>query len=131
MMKEEKTTGVGSEKLIQEQKESSTTGRGLSSHVHHSSFIIHRSSNPDPIGLLAGAGRFPIVFAEKARQLGIPVVCVGVRHMASPELIGLPHRFYWIRLGQLGRAVRCFKREGVDRAVMAGKILKAVILNPW
>ena len=28
----------------------------------------------EPIGLLAGAGRFPILFAEKARQNGIPVV---------------------------------------------------------
>ena len=52
-----------------------------------------RSSHP--IGLLAGAGRFPIVFAEKARQAGIPVVCVGVRDAASPELIHLAHRFHW------------------------------------
>jgi len=84
-----------------------------------------------PIGLLAGAGRFPIVFAEKARQVGIPVVCVGVRHSASPELIGLAHRFYWTRVAQLGRVIRCFKREGVQQAVMAGKILKSVVHTPW
>jgi hypothetical protein len=84
-----------------------------------------------PIGLLAGGGRFPIVFAKKARQLGIPVVCVGVRHSASPELIGLSHRFYWTRVATLGRPIRCFKRERVRRAVMAGKILKSVIHTPW
>jgi hypothetical protein len=84
-----------------------------------------------PIGLLAGGGRFPIVFAQKARQLGIPVVCVGVRHSASPELIELSHRFYWTRVAQLGRVIRCFKREGVQRAVMAGKILKSVVHTPW
>jgi DUF1009 family protein len=84
-----------------------------------------------PIGLLAGGGRFPIVFAQKARQLGIPVVCVGVRHSASPELIGLSHRFYWTRVAALGRVIRCFKREKVRRAVMAGKIFKSVIHTPW
>jgi DUF1009 family protein len=84
-----------------------------------------------PIGLLAGGGRFPIVFAQKARQLGIPVVCVGVRHSASPELIGLSHRFYWTRVAALGRVIRCFKREKVRRAVMAGKVFKSVIHTPW
>src|SRR5438876_342750 len=82
-----------------------------------SSILDPRSSLP--IGLLAGAGRFPIVFAEKARQIGIPVVCVGVRDAASPELIGLTERFYWTGIAQLGRTIRCFKREGVERAVMA------------
>jgi DUF1009 family protein len=84
-----------------------------------------------PIGLLAGAGRFPIVFAEKARQAGIPVVCVGVRHAASPELIGLTYRFHWTGVAQLGRVIRCFKREGVERAVMAGKVLKSVVHTRW
>jgi DUF1009 family protein len=85
-----------------------------------------------PIGLLAGWGNFPIAFARKARAVGVPVVCVGLRGMASPELAGLTSRFYWARPAQLGRMVRCFKREGVRRAVMAGKVPKADILHrPW
>ncbi len=94
-----------------------------------SSILDPRSSTP--IGLLAGAGRFPIVFAEKARMLGIPVVCVGLRHAASPELAELVPRFYWSGVARLGRVIRCFKREGVERAVMAGKIWKGVIHTPW
>ncbi len=85
----------------------------------------------DPVGLLAGSGRFPILFAEKARRLGIPVVCVGVRYEAPPELAGLVHRFYWAGVTRLGLMIRCFKREGVRRAVMAGKIHKTVINTPW
>ena len=84
-----------------------------------------------PVGLLAGSGRFPIAFAEKARSLGIPVVCVGVRHEASPELIPLVHRFYWSGVARIGRVVRCFRREGVQQIVMAGKITKAVIFTPF
>src|SRR5919109_1139533 len=65
----------------------------------------------EKVGLLAGSGRFPVVFAEKARRLGLPVVCVGIRHEAPPELAGLVRRFYW--------------------AGMAGKIHKTALFTPW
>jgi DUF1009 family protein len=97
--------------------------------VGPSSFILHPSSFP--IGLLAGSGRFPIVFAEKARSLGRRVVCVGIRHEAAPELATLVDRFYWTGVAKLGRMIRCFKREGVERLVMAGKITKTVMHTPW
>jgi len=85
-----------------------------------------------PIGLLAGSGRFPIHFAEKARAVGRSVVCVGIRHEAAPELAGLVHRFYWTGVARIGRTIRCFRREGVKRVVMAGKLQKADIVHrPW
>ncbi len=84
-----------------------------------------------PIGLLAGRGRFPIVFAQKTRELGIPTVCVGVRHEASPELKDLVDRFYWSGLARIGRTIRCFQREGVEQLVMAGKVTKSVLFHPW
>jgi DUF1009 family protein len=84
-----------------------------------------------PIGLLAGSGRFPIVFAEKVRELGLPLVCVGIRHEAPPELAGLVDRFYWAGVARLGRMIRCFKAEGVERVAMAGKIAKTVMHTPW
>jgi DUF1009 family protein len=84
-----------------------------------------------PIGLLAGSGRFPIIFADKARGLGLPVVCVGIRHEASPELAHLVQRFYWAGVARLGRMIRCFKHEGVTRVAMAGKIRKSVMHTPW
>jgi DUF1009 family protein len=84
-----------------------------------------------PVGLLAGSGRFPVLFAEKARRLGIPVVCVGVRGEASGELAGLVDRFYWAGVARLGRMIRLFKRERVGRVVMAGKIRKVVMHTPW
>src|ERR1700682_5481645 len=83
------------------------------------------------VGLLAGAGRFPVVFAEKARSLGLPVVCVGIRDMASPELIPRVDRFYWTGVARMGRMIHCFKREGVCQVVMAGKIYKTVMHTPW
>ena len=91
-----------------------------------------KTENRKPIGLLAGWGRFPIAFADKARSLGLPVVCVGLRGEASPELISLVQRFYWARPLQMGRMIRCFKREGAEQIVMAGKVHKANLLHqPW
>jgi DUF1009 family protein len=83
------------------------------------------------VGLLAGSGRFPVLFAERAQRLGMPVVCVGIRNEAAPELAGLVQCFYWAGVARLGRMIRCFKREGVRRVVMAGKVTKAVMHTPW
>jgi DUF1009 family protein len=83
------------------------------------------------IGLLAGSGRFPVIFARKAADLGLSVVCVGIRHEAPPELERLVPRFYWSGIARLGRMIRCFRREGVRRIVMAGKIHKTTMHTPW
>jgi DUF1009 family protein len=85
-----------------------------------------------PIGLLAGSGRFPIAFAEKARHVGLRVTCVGIRDEADPILADLCERFHWSGPARLGRMIRLYKRAGVERIVMAGKVRKANILHkPW
>jgi DUF1009 family protein len=86
----------------------------------------------EPIGLIAGWGRLPVVIAEKARKMGVPLVCVGIRGMADrAALEPLVHRFYWTRLAAMGRPIRCFKREGVRRWAMAGKVHKVSLFRPF
>lgn len=86
----------------------------------------------EPIGLLAGWGRFPIIFAEKAKQLGIPVICVGFRGMADKkQLAPLVERFYWTRLAALNRPISCFRKEGVRQWTMAGKVFKFSMFKPF
>jgi len=85
----------------------------------------------EPIGLLAGWGRFPVLIAEKARKLGIPVICVGIRGMAEKETLApLVDRFFWTRLAALNRPIRCFKKSGVRRWTMAGKVFKINMFSP-
>lgn len=84
-----------------------------------------------PVGLLAGAGRFPILFAEKAKELGLPVVCVGVRDMADPVLKSLCPEFHWLKGASLGFIARKFRRGGVKRWTMAGKYHKHLLFRPW
>jgi DUF1009 family protein len=83
-----------------------------------------------PVGLLAGAGRLPIVFAEKARSLGIPVVCIGVAGMADPALAPACHEFHWLRRMSLGFVFRTLHRGGVRQWAMAGKFHKHVLFRP-
>jgi DUF1009 family protein len=76
------------------------------------------------IGLIAGNGRFPLIFAEAARCQGVEVVAVAHRGETAPEIAALVAELTWIRVGELGRIIRVFKRAGVQRAVMAGGITK-------
>jgi UDP-2,3-diacylglucosamine hydrolase len=85
----------------------------------------------EPIGLIAGWGRLPVLFAEKARSQNIPVVCVGIRGMADRAALEPNcHKFYWMRLAAMGRPIRCFRREGVQRWTMAGKVFKVQLFSP-
>jgi DUF1009 family protein len=85
-----------------------------------------------PIGLLAGWGQFPLVFAAKARGLGRRVVTLGLRYEASAELKALSERFRWSAIVRIGGIIRYFRRAGVREVVMAGKIHKAnYMYRPW
>ncbi|QDU21118.1 LpxI family protein [Urbifossiella limnaea] len=88
-------------------------------------------TGPEPVGLLACAGRFPIIFAEKAREAGVPVVCLGVRGMADPVLKDLCAEFRWMPRASLGFMIHTFRRAGVRRFTMAGKFHKHQLLKPW
>lgn len=83
------------------------------------------------IGLLAGAGRFPIVFAEAARREGHSVYGVGVEGLFSEELPKLCDTFATTPLSKIGRAIRLFKRRKIDHVVMAGKIEKVALFQKW
>lgn len=85
----------------------------------------------EPVGLLACGGRFPVVFAEKARECGIPVVCVGIAGMAEPMLKDICAQYIRLRRLSLGAIMRGFHRGGVRRWTMAGKFEKRVLLRPW
>lgn len=85
----------------------------------------------EPIGLLAGSGRFPILFAEAARRRGRKVACVGIRYEASEALQGLCDSFDVVGVSKVGGMIRAFRRRGVRHVVMAGKVTKDVMYTPW
>lgn len=74
------------------------------------------------IGLLAGNGRLPFLFADAARAQGLAVHAVAFEGEADPALAKHVASLDWVKVGQAQATVRTFKAYGVDRAVMAGGI---------
>jgi len=74
----------------------------------------------NPLGIIAGAGRFPFMVAEGAR----PVVIVGLKGLADPALKEYADRFRWSGVVRLGKWIRFFRRFRVHEAIMAGSVRK-------
>lgn len=85
----------------------------------------------EKIGLIAGNGRFPILFAQGARENNVRVVAVGIEGETSPEIKHHVERLYWITLAQVGRLIKILKQEEVTRAVMAGGLTKTKMYSRW
>ena len=81
------------------------------------------------IGLIAGGGQFPALFAHKADKAGYRVITAGFRSETDPGLQDHVHDFKWLFLGQIGKLVKYFKAHGVTEAVMLGSINKANIFK--
>ena len=93
---------------------------------------------PSPVGLIAGWGRFPVLVAESLVRSGQPVVCVALKGLADASLEYLCDDVQWFGVAKLGGHMRYFRRHGVRRVTMAGKLFKAellfqrsVILSQW
>ena len=84
---------------------------------------------PGRIGLIAGGGQFPKLFARKAARSGYEVIAAGFRSETDPALAEEVHTHTWLCLGQVNRLIKYFKNHGVSEAVMLGSIQKANIFK--
>jgi len=76
------------------------------------------------IGLIAGNGMFPILFARAAKQKGLEVIAIAHEGETLPELAQCVDSISWIKVGQLGKLISIFKEQGVRDVLMAGGIKK-------
>lgn len=81
------------------------------------------------LGLIAGNGKFPIIFAEQAKREGFHVVAVAHRGETLREIDTVAENVTWIYVGQLGKLIQAFHRAGVAEAVMAGGIRKVKLFG--
>ena len=81
------------------------------------------------LGLIAGNGRFPIIFADNARKLGYHVSAVAHEGETDPELANHVDRIHWIKIGQLNKLINAFKSDQVHQAVMLGGIKKTHVFT--
>jgi UDP-2,3-diacylglucosamine hydrolase len=76
------------------------------------------------LGLIAGNGKFPLIFAEEAKRSGFSVVAVAHCGETDAAIDAVADEVSWVYVGQLGRIIDTFHRAGVSQAVMAGGIHK-------
>ncbi|MBM3839973.1 MAG: LpxI family protein [Verrucomicrobia bacterium] len=75
------------------------------------------------LGLIAGNRSLPMIFARHARELGARrLVAVAFDGETDPALASLVDDIVWLKVGQLGKLIETFKRQGVSRCVMLGQI---------
>ncbi len=88
-----------------------------------------QSAKGQRIGLIAGNGRFPIIFADNARKLGYFVSAVAHEGETEPELEQHVDRIHWIKIGQFNKLIEMLKGDGVRQAVMLGGIKKTHVFT--
>jgi DUF1009 family protein len=79
------------------------------------------------LGLIAGNGRFPFLLLDAARAQGLPVVVAAIREETDAEIdrraLADPGiTVQWLSLGELSRLIDFFRKQGVQKAVMAGQV---------
>jgi DUF1009 family protein len=115
---------------------SSSNECGFESHSRYFSLIATAGISPTTaemaspdttsrtIGIIAGSGVYPETFIAEARRKspGIRLVVVAFHGETKPELEKLADATEWVRVGQLSKLIKFFRREGADKAVMMGQI---------
>jgi len=85
----------------------------------------------ETVGLIAGTGYLPLHVATEATDRGYQVIAIGFQGMTNPAIKDLAHEIFWLKLGQLQKAISIFKSRGINQIVMAGKVEKSCLLRPW
>ena len=83
----------------------------------------------DKIGIIAGGGQFPLLFAQAVRRHGLKVYAAAHQGETDETLADQVDALQWVRLGQLGKIIDFFKKEGVTKTVFIGSITKTNIFR--
>ena len=81
------------------------------------------------IGLIAGNGRFPIIFAESARKKDVEIIAIAINEETSQELEKFVNKIYWLGVGELERLLSILKQENIKHIVMAGQVRHKLLFD--
>jgi hypothetical protein len=74
------------------------------------------------IGLIAGNGKFPLMFAHAASRKGIDVIAIAIKHDTSRLITPLVKKVFWLSLKDYSRMFEIFKKEDIKKVIMAGQV---------
>ncbi len=81
-------------------------------------------SESNTLAVIAGAGKFPVMVIEGAKQHGLRVVVLGLKEIADASLADIADEFYWIAPLRLNEWLKRLHQVGAKQAVMAGYVQK-------
>ncbi len=87
-------------------------------------------SGKDCIGLIAGSGRFPILWAQSAKSKGVEVMCFAIKGNTSPKIRRFVDRISWFDVYDFSSLLKAIRESGVKKMVMAGQINPFSIFDP-
>lgn len=80
------------------------------------------------IGLVAGAGKLPCVFAGLAKTRGDEVVAFGIKGITDASLETCVDKMHWLAWGDLKKAMMLLLMERIKRIALLGKIRKDMVM---
>ncbi|MCD9188725.1 MAG: UDP-2,3-diacylglucosamine diphosphatase LpxI [Pyrinomonadaceae bacterium] len=80
-------------------------------------------------GLIAGNGQFPFLVVEGARKAGASLSVVAIKEETDRSIENIADKVIWVGIGQLGKMISFFKKEGVEKAIMAGQVKHVQIFS--
>jgi len=85
----------------------------------------------DRVGIIAGAGQFPLLLARQLRLQGLETVAVALEEEADAALEAEVDRTHWQPVGRVGRLLKVLRKESVRHAILAGKVQKTRIFRDF
>ncbi len=83
-----------------------------------------------PLGLIAGEGDFPLLFAQAASSLNKPVILIGLAGHTDRRIESFVKEAHYITLGALAELVTVLKKTKIQKVVLAGGVPKKQVYNP-
>jgi DUF1009 family protein len=94
--------------------------------------MTDRVMHPDingKFGLIAGNGQFPFLVVHGARSAGHSLAIVAIKEETDRRIDDIADNVHWVSIGQLGKMISHFKRQGVTKAMMAGQVKHVQIFS--
>jgi len=82
------------------------------------------------LGLIAGNGKFPILFAREAKAQSYQVMAAGIKGDTSFLLKPFVDKIIFFKVGELDNLFKFLKRQGIKKVIMAGQVNPDNLFNP-
>ena len=92
--------------------------------------MFWKSVDTRPIGLIAGEGDFPLIFAEAASATKQRLILFGFHGITDKRVEAFTEKSHYLHFGAIGELMSLIQGESIRRVVLAGGIPKKQIYNP-